>query len=532
MSADERELNSPLQKLTRKILKEENEEADKWVGGADTLSLYSFDSVSTSSRLLDRLGLDEDERLINGFNSDIRGTGISLPLEYDRSNTRIDPKLGLLSATTSRFGAKSQDDLRDEREKNISNSLINGLNVKRGPVSSFIKNKNVSVDSLRADIGTMWTGTPSRSSSRKTTNGASNHAHHFSFSKDILLFPKHNGSFQKPPNVSKDFAREDSLLESASIPENNSCSSSRVTSVKSNIEIGSRIYDNSTLSVPNSFETEDDGLLSRSSSTDNFAHKVVLPDSNRRIASDPALFSDKEMHTSDDSQTQLERKTKLAGELRRMGKYREASYQLKLAADLPNSYPKAMYLYAIALKLGQGVKQNDRHAVKWLCKCILATTVSSKPEFIAKVSSLEPESLIKYITQRLQSERIAEPSELYEYYSKLEPSQLSKLINNSKSHMDVVAAAYHELGNFLLNKWGFRHKEEMLAIEFLSKAGSMGNANSMVQLGEIWSSKSKHHKKDNYKAASWFRLGEVFGVKTIGNSWIYKEKYMTPKKKN
>ena len=31
--------------------------------------------------------------------------------------------------------------------------------------------------------------------------------------------------------------------------------------------------------------------------------------------------------------------------------------------------------------------------------------------------------------------------------------------------------------------------------------------------------------KDLNKAAAWLRLAELLGVKDIGNSWIYKDKY-------
>ena len=77
--------------------------------------------------------------------------------------------------------------------------------------------------------------------------------------------------------------------------------------------------------------------------------------------------------------------------------------------------------------------------------------------------------------------------------------------------------------------WGLENRDEINGIKCISKAGSLGYVNSMVELGEIWCSKSKYHKKDPHKAAAWLRLGEIFGVKSMGNSWIYKDKYMITK---
>ena len=69
-------------------------------------------------------------------------------------------------------------------------------------------------------------------------------------------------------------------------------------------------------------------------------------------------------------------------------------------------------------------------------------------------------------------------------------------------------------------------KDEVVGRMFLSKAASLGSSEAMVKLGELWSSKSKHFKKDLHQAAAWLRLGELFDSRIIGNSWIYKEKYM------
>ncbi|EGW30851.1 uncharacterized protein SPAPADRAFT_62753 [Spathaspora passalidarum NRRL Y-27907] len=120
-----------------------------------------------------------------------------------------------------------------------------------------------------------------------------------------------------------------------------------------------------------------------------------------------------------------------------------------------------------------------------------------------------------------------DPIMLYPIFKSLSKAQITKIIHICKNKLDIASVAYHELGNFLINGWGLDHRDELVGIACLSKAGSMGNIDSMTQLGDIWCNKTKYHKKDLCKAAAWLRLSEIFGITTIGNSWIYKEKYMS-----
>lgn len=231
----------------------------------------------------------------------------------------------------------------------------------------------------------------------------------------------------------------------------------------------------------------------------------------------------------------LESHTKQAIQLRSMGNHREASYQLQLAANIPNNYPKAMYLYAMGLRFGQGVKQNDRLSLKWLCKCVLVSTASNKSSadlsvYAGKLNELQPEDLIRILGRDMDAS-ILDPIRIFDHYSSIPALELQKLKANSSKLSNIAANAYHEIGNALINGWGFDTKDELEGIRFLSKAASMGFVNSMIQLGEIWGSKSKAHKKDYYVSAAWLRLSELFGSKSIGNSWIYKDKYMDTKHK-
>ncbi|CAH2352460.1 hypothetical protein CLIB1423_06S06942 [[Candida] railenensis] len=263
----------------------------------------------------------------------------------------------------------------------------------------------------------------------------------------------------------------------------------------------------------------------------------------RRIASEPSKFVSRSMSSSSIasaspnskfSKTDLtpSARTNWAQELRNAGNHREASYQLQLAANIPNNYPKAMYLYAMALRYGQGVKLNERNSIKWLLRCLLVvqnttdTQSQSNNDYVSKLVDISPEDLVLIMNRYITSEPEVDPIQLYDYYSKLPAAQLTKLITSIKSQSNIIASTYHEVGNCLINGWGLQTKDEMSGILYLSKAGSMGNIASMAQLGEIWSSKSKLHKKDYFRASAWLRLSELFGTKSIGNSWIYKEKYI------
>lgn len=235
-------------------------------------------------------------------------------------------------------------------------------------------------------------------------------------------------------------------------------------------------------------------------------------------------------------QSSGEARTKVALQYRSVGKHREASYQLQIAASPPCNYPKAMYLYGMALKFGLGVKQSDRQYLKWICKCVLMySTMTVMNDIVEQLNNLQPEDLISLIIKKLDFEikrdpGLTDPFQLFHKFSNLPKSEILKLANASKSKSDILALAYYEVGNALIGGWGLNKKDEVIGLQLLTKSGSMGYIDAMVRLGELYSNKSKNRKKDSYKAAAWLRVSEIFGVKAIGNSWIYKEKYMTPPK--
>lgn len=229
-----------------------------------------------------------------------------------------------------------------------------------------------------------------------------------------------------------------------------------------------------------------------------------------------------------------EARTKLALQFRNIGKHREALYQLQIAALPPHNFPKAMFLYAMALRFGTGVKQNNRHCIKWLCKCILMfNQPKALADIVDKLNALQPEDLVKLIVKKLayDLEKDAinnglDPYLLHNTMSRLLKTDILKIANTSKNQSDILAVAYFELANAVMNGWGLSAKDESNAISILSKSAAMGYVQAMLQLGELWTTKTKYHKKDMARAAAWLRLLEIFGAKQLGNSWIYKEKYM------
>lgn len=229
-------------------------------------------------------------------------------------------------------------------------------------------------------------------------------------------------------------------------------------------------------------------------------------------------------------------------QLRAVGKPREASYQLQALANFPNNVPRAMYLYALALRSGDGVKQNDLLAIKWLCKCILINVhltltkdlqdSEKTSNLIEKLNDLTPASLVKLILKQLTYTAASDPLKhgnnpqmCHLYFLGMLKNETNRLFTVFKNKIDIVSLCYYELGKMLFNGLGVEARDELNGIKLLLVAGSLGNIDSMIHLGEIWTMKSKHYKKDYGKASAWLRLSELFGIKSMGNSWIYKEKY-------
>lgn len=556
-SLDKELVESPLQKLELRVNRQKASEGSPLsrVGRQENeinrASLYSFDSVSTTGRLLDRLDLDsgdlgeDEDDLLHRRESIIstRSTGRLLDrLELDDDVETIkedvleeeteekDEKTPPMSSGPV-FGANQQKspidfqkifkqnpsawntrprDLQNvpwavQRNNPIASNPEENIELKNIKIepSPIIKNSNASVESLRADLGSL----NNSAIQLAKQNSISSVKLHGGLERGFLLQAK------KPSSVS--------IHEGAA-----GSGSSDMYKGRSSMDSFHETPKKSTAPLtPKSIKTPRTPIL-RSASTGTAP--IVLPSQSsphKRFISESNSPSPSQKSTD----MEPEARVRLATELRTIGKEREASYQLRLAASGSDPCPKAMYLYALALKIGLGVKQNDRLSLKWLCKCILVTTRDSTPNFVSKINSLEPEEMLHIITNGLKNEKPIDPNEVYAYFNAKYASN-NKLLAFSKLQLDILSASLHETGNAILHGAGLNGKDENLGILYLTKAASLGYISSMVQLGDLLCTKSKTRKKNYKLAAAWLRLSELFGHKTIGNSWIYKEKYMPEKK--
>ncbi|KAK6202399.1 uncharacterized protein RJT21DRAFT_1797 [Scheffersomyces amazonensis] len=513
----------------------------------DRESIYSFDSVSTNGRLLDRLDFENEDFLEDEYGlikresrSSIHST-TKLLEKLDLENN--DSKLRRTTSTTNAYRIPNENNLAAIRGLKSSRSIHtsqpynsqskSNVHVKHVPMNLVFQNTNNSVGSFKSDIASI-----------KKVGSAS------STSLSAI-----GGQFQIPTQPLPDFLNSKNGSDS-SIKKPDS--TSQVEEINKPLEQDQQTVPSSTSTSTGVFRTPSapiirpkEKLPTRAGSTTSLDYGSTAPKpSTRRILSEGSESSGSSTSLRSLSQgSQIPEnsspgsRTKLALQLRSLGKHREASYQLQIAANAPFNFPQAMYLYAVALRLGQGVKQNDLHAIKWLCKCIMShsshlqtASQSAVSSFMDKLHQSPPQNLISSIIRNLDNtvdrdyyKNGNDPILLGTLFAKLSKVQIAKVITVNKNQTDILALCYYELGNFLMNGYGLEFKDEINGIKCLAKAGSLGHIPSMVLLGEIWSNKTKNHKKDLYQAAAWLRLGEIFGVKSIGNSWIYKDKYLPSK---
>ncbi|TEY66797.1 hypothetical protein BOTCAL_0131g00080 [Botryotinia calthae] len=91
---------------------------------------------------------------------------------------------------------------------------------------------------------------------------------------------------------------------------------------------------------------------------------------------------------------------------------------------------------------------------------------------------------------------------------------------------ELVIAIY-ELANCFRNGWGVK-KDPTAAQKYYQTAAELGDTDSMNEVARCYL-EGFGCKKDKYRAAYYLRKAENAGVKTLGNSWIWKDKY-NPKK--
>ncbi|CAK7915518.1 hypothetical protein CAAN3_17S02366 [[Candida] anglica] len=551
----------------------------------DGESIYSFESVSTNGRLLDRLGIESDYTYDDGDEDEegtdwnrrastysVQSTGRLLDrlgLEDDKTNSsgsslhqqlqQIGRRVSHLGAqrnksmtaasrvgvqrapsaplsSTTRYGAPTQT---QPQQKHFTPPQSSEYNVGQVSGNTVAATDNQSIWSLHADMASLES-VATISQIVSIHSNESNWSSGTSGSSEASAHTIHGITTPTPPETPKGHRKTNSLPEPDldELAFDASEDGKHIENEDEDDEDEFRFTSASTSPIPNSPVQVSSQTHSRtpsnpppplpyhSPSSFNSGHLPTTSPTPRRILSEP-ITSPNKFPKQDMSPPA---RTALAIQLRQNGNHREASYQLQLAANTPNNYPHAMFLYAMALRFGQGVRLNESNSLKWLMRCLLVSQNDANDAYAAKLANVSPEDMILVMNRSLQAEDEVDPGNLYEYYSKLPAPQLGKIVATIKANQNIGASAFHEVGNCLINGWGLPNKDEMLGMTYLAKAASMGSFVSMAQLGELWSTKSKHHKKDYFKASAWLRLSELFGQKSIGNSWIYKDKYMYHKK--
>ncbi|EPS38555.1 hypothetical protein H072_7693 [Dactylellina haptotyla CBS 200.50] len=92
-----------------------------------------------------------------------------------------------------------------------------------------------------------------------------------------------------------------------------------------------------------------------------------------------------------------------------------------------------------------------------------------------------------------------------------------------------LVLAIFELGNCFRHGWG-TEKDPVAAFNYYQTAANLGDTDAMNETGWCYLNGYGLKKKDKYMSAKYYRLAEENGNKTVGNSWIYKDKYVNPPK--
>lgn len=463
----------------------------------DAESLYSFDSVSTNGRLLDRLNLNIDTYDDNDVDDFARRRNLAILV---LSTGRLLDRLGLDDATImasspeSSTSGTSATSVASPASAAVS-ALLSAASVERyRPVRA---SSQISVERMRllarnpSQSRIALKQAPAQVVSQRSNTSVSSMAADFA-----VLGSGSTASLQEPT----------AAVSGASMPHTpmrlgSSKSVPQLSPIAEDSELLPRFQRSVSLGLATSVNSGDSGVSAKSEALVESAIRVALL-------------------------------------LRSQGKLREALYQLQLLANAPTNSPKAMLLYAMALRVGLGVKLNELQAVKWLSRCVLVLQAAELEHIheleigamVAKMAALGPDELVALVMRSRDFLESTDPVKIAAFYASLPPGQVEKLVLTSSKDSTTQAAAFQQLGECVLAGCGTAQKNEANGRFLLLAAAALGSADAMAKLGELWQLKTKTFKKDLYVAAAWLRLAETFGRKDIGNSWIYKDKYMEPKK--
>ncbi|BFZ59105.1 hypothetical protein YB2330_000107 [Saitoella coloradoensis] len=112
----------------------------------------------------------------------------------------------------------------------------------------------------------------------------------------------------------------------------------------------------------------------------------------------------------------------------------------------------------------------------------------------------------------------AENSAFIEEYAKR-----AGMESDGKSELSM---AFFEMGVSYQQGWGTK-KDLIQAKEYFELAAGLGDTDAMLETGKCYDL-GIGTKKDRYISAQWYRAAEKKGVKVLGNTWIWKDKYNPP----
>ncbi|KAL8905707.1 MAG: hypothetical protein Q9207_002463 [Kuettlingeria erythrocarpa] len=108
----------------------------------------------------------------------------------------------------------------------------------------------------------------------------------------------------------------------------------------------------------------------------------------------------------------------------------------------------------------------------------------------------------------------------------VESAALSSGMKKGGAAKGELVLAIYELANSYRHGWGVE-KDPVAARSYYETAANLGDTDAMNEVARCYED-GFGGKKDRYTAAKYYRLAEQKGSKTLGNSWIWKDKY-TPK---
>ena len=269
---------------------------------------------------------------------------------------------------------------------------------------------------------------------------------------------------------------------------------------------------NAGLKVPPSWRSNSINKPNNSKYRDNNYHNNSSNknDSNNSLNTSPALSSASTFPSNAVSdklfgEMTMEEHVLTGIQLHENGNLRESSYHWQYAAFKGDS--TAMLLYGLALRHGWGIRKNATEAVKWLKNAMENSLQQNGNNNNNNNISTEPGNRTSTI------------------------SSLSSLENNKSLKKAHIGLALYELGMSYLHSWGIEKDDEM-ALKSFEMAGDLGDTDALCEAAALFMKNGpKGRKKDLQKAARLYRRAGELGASMVGNSWIYKDKYMDKIKK-